>query len=302
VNCTPDSFSDGGRFGEAASAVEAGVAMVAAGADWVDVGGESTRPGSTPVGAEEEIRRVVPVIEGLVARMEGGARISVDTYRAETARAALRAGARVINDISGGLLEPRILEVVAEGGATVILGHLRGAPATMMEDIAFGDVVDEVVSELGQRIAVARAAGCQDIWIDPGVGFGKRTEHNLVLLARMTELCDRVGVPVMVGVSRKAFIGQLTGRVAAERQFGTAAAVTAAVLAGARAVRVHDVPEMVEVVAVAEAIRTANSSNPAARSSRSGLARHNNTGSLAAKRRDTFLARMAYAVSPTAIR
>jgi len=138
-----------------------------------------------------------------------------------------------------------------------VLGHLRGEPATMMENVAFGHVVDEVVAELMARIHVAKAAGCRDVWADPGIGFGKRGEHNLSLLARLGELCERLGVPVMVGVSRKAFIGQLTGRSAAERQFGTAAAVTACVLAGARAVRVHDVSEMVEVVKVADAIRGA---------------------------------------------
>ena len=249
------------------AAIEAGAAMT--GADWIDVGGESTRPGSTPVGTEEELRRVVPVIEGMATRVDGRV-ISIDTYRAETARAAILAGARVINDISGGLLDPGILDVAAETGATMILGHLRGAPATMMDNIGFGDVVDDVVTELGDRIRAARAAGCQDVWADPGIGFGKRTEHNLVLLSRLGELCERLGVPVMVGVSRKAFIGQLTGRAAAERQFGTAAAVTAAVLAGARAVRVHDVAEMTEVVKVAEAIRAADSP----RSSRSESARH----------------------------
>ena len=249
------------------AAIEAGAAMT--GADWIDVGGESTRPGSTPVGTEEELRRVVPVIEGMATRVDGRV-ISIDTYRAETARAAILAGARVINDISGGLLDPGILDVAAETGATMILGHLRGAPATMMDNIGFGDVVDDVVTELGDRIRAARVAGCQDVWADPGIGFGKRTEHNLVLLSRLGELCERLGVPVMVGVSRKAFIGQLTGRAAAERQFGTAAAVTAAVLAGARAVRVHDVAEMTEVVKVAEAIRAADSP----RSSRSASARH----------------------------
>lgn len=257
LNCTPDSFSDGGKYAGAEAAVEAGVAMAEAGADWIDVGGESTRPGSVAVGAEEELRRVVPVIEGLKRRLEARVRISVDTYRAETAREAVRAGASVVNDISGGMLEPAILGVAAETGATVVLGHLRGAPATMMENIAFGHVVDDVAAELMARIHAAREAGCRDVWADPGIGFGKRIEHNLALLGRMDEICERLEVPVMVGVSRKAFIGQLTGRVPAERQFGTAAAVSACVLAGARAVRVHDVAPMVEVVKVADAIRAA---------------------------------------------
>ncbi|HEX2658018.1 MAG TPA: dihydropteroate synthase [Polyangia bacterium] len=258
LNCTPDSFSDGGKYAGVEAAVDAGVAMAEAGADWIDVGGESTRPGSVAVGVDEELRRVLPVIEGLKRRVDGRTRISIDTYRGETARAAIGAGASVINDISGGLLEPAILGVAAETAATIVLGHLRGVPATMMESIAFGHIVDDVVGELMARVHAARAAGCGDVWADPGIGFGKRIEHNLALLGRLPELCDRLEVPVMMGVSRKAFIGQLTGRAAAERQFGTAAAVTACVLAGARAVRVHDVPQMVEVVKVAAAIRAAS--------------------------------------------
>jgi dihydropteroate synthase len=254
LNCTPDSFSDGGRFEGAGQAVAAGVGMAADGADWLDVGGESTRPGSTPVPAEEEQQRVVPVIAGLVAALGDRVRLSVDTYKATTARAALAAGASVVNDVSGGLLDPALLDVAAEGGAAVVLGHLRGAPAAMMDGIAFGDVVAEVIDELGARIQAARQAGCQEIWVDPGIGFGKRLEHNLALLRDLPALIAALGVPVMVGVSRKAFLGQLTGRAPGERVFGTAAAVTVAVRAGARAVRVHDLPAMRDVVLVADAI------------------------------------------------
>jgi dihydropteroate synthase len=253
LNCTPDSFSDGGRFAGVDAAVEAGVRMAGEGADWIDVGGESTRPGSIPVGEDEEKRRVLPVIEGLRARLPD-VRLSIDTYKSGTARAAVAAGATVINDVSGGLLDPAILRVAAEEGAAVVLGHLRGAPAKMMEDIAFGDVVREVGAELGERIAAARAAGCAEIWADPGIGFGKRIEHNLALLRGLPALCGDVGVPVMIGVSRKAFIGQLTGKPPAERLFGTAAAVTAAVLGGAAAVRVHDVAPARDVVTVASAL------------------------------------------------
>ncbi|HXJ22588.1 MAG TPA: dihydropteroate synthase [Polyangia bacterium] len=254
LNCTPDSFSDGGRFSSVEAAVQSGLRMAEEGADWIDIGGESTRPGSVPVDEEEEKRRVLPVIERLRARLPARVRISIDTYKSGTARAAVGAGAKIVNDISGGLLDPAILGVAAETRAAVVLGHLRGAPATMMEGIVFGDVVREVGAELRQRIAAARAAGCGEIWADPGIGFGKRIEHNLVLLRDLPVLCADVGVPVMIGVSRKAFIGQLTGRPAGERLFGTAAAVTAAVLGGAAAVRVHDVGPARDVVTVASAL------------------------------------------------
>lgn len=257
MNCTPDSFSDGGRVSSVAEAVAAGVAMATAGAHWIDVGGESTRPHSTPVSGDEEERRVIPVIAGLRERLGGATRISVDTYKASTARAALAAGATVVNDVSGGLLDPDLLEVVAGSGAAVVVGHLRGQPAAMMEGISFGDVVADVTSELAERVAAARAVGCVDVWADPGIGFGKQLEHNVALLKKLSTVVAGVGVgvPVMVGVSRKAFLGQLTGKPAAERIFGTAAAVTAAVLRGAAAVRVHDVAMMRDVVLVANAIR-----------------------------------------------
>jgi dihydropteroate synthase len=259
VNCTPDSFSDGGRFADAEDAIREGLAQVEAGADWVDVGGESTRPGSVPVEPAEEQRRVVPVIEALARAVGGRARIAVDTYHAATARAALEAGATIVNDISGGGLEPELLAVAAGRGATVVLGHLRGLPATMMADVCFEDVVGEVARELAAAVARARAAGCREIWADPGIGFGKRIEHNLALLRELPRLGQMLGVPLMVGVSRKAFIGQLTGREPDARVFGTAAAVTVAVLGGVSAVRVHDVAAMRDVVRVAEALRKSTS-------------------------------------------
>jgi dihydropteroate synthase len=256
LNCTPDSFSDGGRYGSVEAAVAAGVAMAEAGANWIDVGGESTRPGAVVVSEEEERARVVPVIEGLRRALSPSVRISIDTYKAGTARAAVAAGASVINDISGGLLDPEILSVAGKTGAGVVLGHLRGAPATMMENVSFHDVVSEVGADLEDRLDAARAADCYETWVDPGIGFGKRFEHNLALLRGLPLLTARLRVPIMVGVSRKAFIGQLTGRPAGARQFGTAAAVTAAVLRGAAAVRVHDVAEMNDVVKVALALAT----------------------------------------------
>ncbi|HEY6477002.1 MAG TPA: dihydropteroate synthase, partial [Polyangia bacterium] len=241
-------------FASVEGAVEAGVKMAAEGAAWIDVGGESTRPGATVVPEDQERARVLPVVEGLKRRVPAGVRISIDTYKSGTARAALAAGATVVNDVSGGLLDPAILGVAAQSSAAIVLGHLRGAPATMMEGIAFDDVVAEVGAELAARVAAARRAGCREIWADPGIGFGKRIEHNLALLKALPELGARVGVPLLVGVSRKAFIGQLTGKPAAERQFGTAAAVTAAVLRGAAAVRVHDVAAARDVVIVAESM------------------------------------------------
>ncbi len=254
LNCTPDSFSDGGQFLSAAAAIDQGLRMAEEGADWIDVGGESTRPGSVPVPEDEEQRRVVPVIAGLRARLPARVRISVDTYKSGTAREALRAGAAIVNDVSGGRLDPELLTVAAQAGAAVVLGHLRGAPATMMENVSFADVVGEVTGELAGRIADARRAGCGEIWADPGIGFGKRIEHNLALLRGLPAVCARVGVPVMVGVSRKAFIGQLTGKPPGQRLFGTAAALTASVLGGASAVRVHDVAAARDVVAVASAL------------------------------------------------
>lgn len=254
LNCTPDSFSDGGRFASVEAAVAAGLAMAGEGADWIDVGGESTRPRAEPVPEALERQRVVPVIEGLRQRLPATVRISIDTYKAGTARAALAAGAAVVNDVSGGRLDPAILRVAAEAGAAVVLGHLRGAPATMMVDVAFGDVLAEVAAELNERIVGARAVGCQEIWADPGIGFGKRIEHNLALLRGLPALRAELQVPLMVGVSRKAFIGELTGKPAAERASGTAAALTVAVLGGAAAVRVHDVGAARDVVKVARAL------------------------------------------------
>ena len=255
LNVTPDSFSDGGRFASVAEVVAAGDRMAGEGADWLDVGGESTRPGARVVPEDEEIARVVPVIAGLRERLAGRARISIDTYKSATARAALAAGATVVNDISGGLLDPAILEVAAAAGAIMVLGHLRGQPATMMEGITFTDVVAEVGDELAARLTAARAAGCREVWADPGIGFGKRAEHSVALLRALPSLVARLDAPLMVGVSRKSFIGGLTGQPADQRIFGTAAAVTAAVLGGAAAVRVHDVAPMRDVVRVAQALK-----------------------------------------------
>jgi dihydropteroate synthase len=197
---------------------------------------------------------VVPVIVRLAEKLAGRARISVDTYKAGTAKAAIEAGATIVNDISGGRIDPGILRVTAAAGATIVLGHLRGHPTTMMENVYFEDVVSEVTKELSDRIAAAKAAGCQTIWVDPGIGFGKQLGHNLRLLGELAKLRQRLVAPIMVGVSRKRFIGEVTGKPPQDRLMGTAAAVAATVLGGADAVRVHDVKEMRDVVRVAEAI------------------------------------------------
>jgi len=258
LNLTPDSFSDGGRFASVEAAVSAGMLMAEQGADWIDVGGESTRPGAAPVTERQEIDRVVPTIEQLSKRLGGRTRVSIDTYRAGTARAALAAGATVVNDISGGTIDPAILTVAAESRAAIVLGHVRGEPATMMANAHYDDVVAEVTRELLHRIAVARENGCTDVWADPGIGFAKTAAHNLRILRELAVLRAGVAVPVMVGVSRKRFIGELTGKPAEARTFGTAAAVAAAILGGADAVRVHDVEEMRDVVRVAQAIAAAS--------------------------------------------
>ena len=249
LNATPDSFSDGGRLADVEAAVAAGLAMVQDGAHVIDVGGESTRPGAQPVAAGVEIGRVVPVVERLAREVA----VSVDTRKGEVAEAALRAGARVVNDVSGGR-DPRLLEAAARAGAALVLGHLRGEPATMQEHVRFEDVVAEVTAELGEAVARARAAGVREVVADPGIGFGKRLEHNLALIANLGALKE-LGVPVMVGPSRKSFLGELTGDPVEARDRATLAACAVAVFAGADALRVHDVAGARRAVAVAAALR-----------------------------------------------
>jgi dihydropteroate synthase len=261
LNLTPDSFSDGGRFVDALealeidAAVEAGLALVAAGADILDLGGESTRPGSRAVPAAREIERVRPVVEGLAKATKTP--ISVDTRKAEVAEALLEAGATIVNDVSGLRHDPRIAEVVARKGAGLLLGHLRGEPETMQQDVHFDDVLGEVAAELSVSVARARAAGVPEerLAIDPGLGFGKRLEHNLTLLARVAELRARVGLPVLIGPSRKSFLGELTGDPVDRRDEATLAACAVAIFLGADGVRVHDVAGARRAAAVARALR-----------------------------------------------
>jgi dihydropteroate synthase len=256
INVTPDSFSDGGLRFDAARAIEAGVQMVEEGADLVDVGGESTRPGAQALDAAEERRRVVPVIEGLAARVQ--IPISVDTYKASVARDALGAGASLVNDISGLRYEPDLAEAVATHRAPIILMHTRGRSQEMYKQAVYSEVVDEVLDELRESIAFAVDAGIakDSILIDPGLGFAKEAPHNFEVLGRLCEFSD-LGRPLVAGPSRKGFLTRPLARElsAAERDWPTAAAVTAAVLAGAHVVRVHAVREMIPVVRVADEIR-----------------------------------------------
>jgi dihydropteroate synthase len=256
LNVTPDSFFDGGRYADPERAVAHAEAMVAAGADALDVGGESTRPGATPVPEAEEMRRVLPVLRRIRPRVS--VPISIDTYKVRVARAALDAGADIVNDVSAGRFAPDMLEVVAATGAAVVLMHMRGAPADMQLAPTYpgDDVVGAVRDFLRERALAAEAAGVEPgrIVLDPGIGFGKTTPQNLRLIDRLDALVA-LGYPVMVGLSRKRFIGELTGQGPADRLAGTAAAVTLAIDRGVSLVRVHDVDTMVPVARVAAACR-----------------------------------------------
>ncbi len=264
LNVTPDSFSDGGLLVEPQRAIEAGVQMAADGADLLDVGGESTRPGAEPLGEEEERRRVLPVIEGLAARVT--IPISIDTYKPAVADAALAAGAALVNDISGLRYEPDLAGVVARRRAAIVLMHTRGRSRDMYKDAVYNEVVDEVLDELRESIAFATGAGIQPdhIIVDPGLGFAKEAAHTYETLARLDEFSE-LGRPLLVGPSRKRFLmrplddarGRPPGGVipAAARDWATAAAVAAAVFAGAHIVRVHAVREMTQVARVSDEIR-----------------------------------------------
>jgi dihydropteroate synthase len=261
VNVTPDSFSDGGRWLDPGAAVAHGLELVAAGADLIDVGGESTRPGAGPVPEDEELRRVLPVVERLAA--ETSVPVSIDTTKTAVAAAALSAGATVVNDISAGRSDPDMLETVARAGAGYIAMHMLGEPRTMQDDPRYDDVVDDIAAFLDERLAAARAAGISPgaLAADPGIGFGKTVDHNLALLARLPELVARVGVPVLVGASRKTFIGRVLGGddplPASERDDGTLATVVWALDRGARIVRVHEARPAVDAVRLLQALEEA---------------------------------------------
>ena len=253
LNVTPDSFSDGGEFFDSEKAVEHGLKMAADGAAIIDVGGESTRPGSDPVSVDEQIQRVVPVIEALCKKTD--VPVSIDTYKFEVAKAAVEAGAGIINDITA-LGDERMGELAAERQVPVVLMHMQGTPATMQIEPEYDDVVGEVLEFLLNRAKRAEKSGISKdmIFIDPGIGFGKTSEHNLSLLGNIDKFVA-AGYRILVGASRKRFIGKITGKeTPAERIFGTAATVALCAMAGVSIVRVHDVAEMADVIKVANAV------------------------------------------------
>ena len=249
---TPDSFSDGGLYFDAGAAVAHGEELARAGAAILDVGGESTRPGAEEVGVKEELRRVVPVIEGL-AGLE--IEISIDTSKAAVAAAALDAGAAIVNDVTALRGDPEMAPLCADRGTTVVLMHMLGTPRTMQRDPVYDDVVADVKAFLAERIEAALVVGMAEerIWLDPGIGFGKTAEHNMELLRRLPELAE-LGRPLVVGTSRKSFIGRVDGSDSDHRLGGTIASSVLAAAAGAEVLRVHDVAEVGQALAVATAV------------------------------------------------
>ena len=254
VNVTPDSFSDGGRFLAADAALEQALTLVREGASIVDIGGESTRPGSEPVSADEELRRVLPVIEALAGSV--GVPISVDTMKADVARRALAAGATIINDVSALRYDDAMVEVVAGTGCPVCIMHMQGMPKTMQEDPRYDDVVDEVLRFLEERLTaiVGRGVREEQVMVDPGIGFGKTVAHNLALLDGLSRF-TALGRPLLLGTSRKRFLGAILGAEPGERVIGTVATTVIGFLAGAHVFRVHDVRPNFEALRVALAVR-----------------------------------------------
>ena len=256
VNVTPDSFSDGGRYLDPGAAIAHGLQLAADGADVLDVGGESTRPGAQPVPLDEELRRVVPVVAALVAN--AGVDVSVDTTKPEVADAALAVGASIVNDVTAGR-DDRMLPLVASAGAGYVAMHMQGEPRTMQESPRYDDVVGEVSAFLAERAHAAVEAGVDHdrLWVDPGIGFGKNLEHNLALLARLDEVVSAAGAAVMVGTSRKSFIGRLLDLDVDERDEGTLATVVWAFERGASMVRVHDVRSAARAARLLDVVRRA---------------------------------------------
>ena len=256
LNSTPDSFSDGGSFYELEKAVAHGRQMVEDGADILDVGGESTRPGAEEVSLDEELRRVIPVIEALAATLS--IPLSIDTRKAEVARQAIRAGARIVNDVSGMSMDQNMGRVVADAGTPVVLMHSKGVPKEMQQNPWYRDTVGEIKSWLGTRIEAARLAGVlhEQIIIDPGIGFGKRISDNLLILKSLNELRP-LGCPILIGPSRKSFIGHVLGGTEQDRMEGTAAAIAVGIANGAHLIRVHDVKQMARIARMTDAILNA---------------------------------------------
>jgi dihydropteroate synthase len=256
LNLTPDSFSDGGENFSLNKAVERAIEMQEQGADMIEVGGESTRPGAIPVPLKEELGRVLPVLQALQGHLQ--VPVSVDTYKNEVARQAIACGASLINDISALRFDEAIAETIAQTGAALILMHMRGEPSTMQQMAPSEDIFAEITSDMQSALQKALSRGVQrrQILFDPGIGFGKSLEQNLAILNHLQRFAP-LNLPIMIGTSRKSFIGRITGRPAAERLFGTAASVAAAILNGAHLIRVHDVREMVEVARITDAIANA---------------------------------------------
>ena len=261
LNVTPDSFYAGGRFPDAQLAIERAFELEKAGADIIDIGGESTRPGADPISADEEIGRILPVLEGLQGKLR--IPISLDTQKAAIAEVGLRNGVRIINDVSGLRTDPLLAQLVKSQGAALILMHMRGAPRSMHKGPFARDVIRDIVQGLGASIGIARRAGIAEsrLLLDPGIGFGKNYKQNFQILARLPELA-RLGYPLVVGASRKTFIGwALAGKgqvwPAEKREWGTAAAITTAILNGAHIVRVHDVNDMSQIARIADSILSA---------------------------------------------
>lgn len=253
LNVTPDSFSDGGLFFDAETAVSHAKQMVNDGADIIDVGGESTRPGSAPLSAKEEVQRVLPVVTRLTH--EVSVPISIDTYKPLVAKACLKAGVHLVNDITG-LVNPDMATIAAEYDTPVIIMHMKGTPKNMQEHPTYHDVIEEINTFFHERITLARNAGIKNVILDPGIGFGKTLEHNLLILKHLDAFTTH-GCPLLVGPSRKSFIGMITGLPAQKRLEGTIAAVTIAVMNGANIVRVHDVCQCKRAIQVIDAIRGA---------------------------------------------
>ena len=252
VNVTPDSFSDGGRYFDSRSALAHALGLIEEGADILDIGGESSRPGSDPVSLDEELRRVVPVVRALAGASD--VPLSIDTTKPEVAEECLRLGARIVNDITG-LRDPEMMRVTARHSAAAVIMHMRGTPKTMQSEPAYEDVIGEVKQFLAERVSAARAAGVRDISVDPGIGFGKTAAHNFEILRRLDEF-QSIGCPVLVGPSRKSFLGSLKGQQeTGGRLEGTLAAAVISAMKGASVVRVHDVDACHRALQLADAVR-----------------------------------------------
>lgn len=251
LNVTPDSFSDGGRYVNVDLAVNHAMKMVEEGADFIDVGGESTRPGSKPISLDEELHRVIPVIEQIANSTR--IPISIDTYKSEVAKRALDAGAEIVNDISGLHFDPKIAEIAASHQASVVLMHIKGTPRTMQVNPEYTNLIEDICSYLQTSVQLAKDKGVEQIILDPGIGFGKTVEHNLEILKRLEEF-KKFGFPVLIGPSRKSFIGKILNVPVDQRLEGTMAAVAVGIMNGANIVRVHDVREVKRVAQIVEAI------------------------------------------------